>query len=579
MKVSLRPLFPQVLGMLLLCSACQPDEAQIASLRKQAIKSTGSLGLIASPKAADAEITRMNLEDAELLLNGAVGPAAAQARARLALYRGDCEGAVSALSSRSLRQGRRAEFLFEFAKGCQGATLGSTVIEDEERGVWLRLQDEQDKVLAPWIIQVAHEARETLEKDLGIDLPRPLRIDLVRDLYSLGLVSSLPVEAAETTGTVAVAKWGRVTMITPRAPVHGYPWQDTLAHEITHLLLSRGSADRAPLWLQEGIAKREETRWRSAWFKDVNPDPARIAFEAEREGRAVGITKIGPSIALLPSADIARVAYAEVTSFMDFWIKQNGGSKALSLLIRDLAVTKDADSAMRSVSGYSAEEWEKLYRKDLAERFSEEQKLLSSPLPETGERSNPRQLRRVLRLSELLLSGGYAADAAELSARELDRAPRLAVLRFAAARAGFLAGRADVNRLLGEREQVDSAHAGWLALRARLDATLQSSGLSEAAYAQALARDPYQALVACRGAFHPWVVRQVGENSEARVIKVDSSFPELDDQGFRFEDKNQVLSEITEKELGSPSKSTEVLSAEQLALCHRAQARLWPGAL
>ena len=85
--------------------------------------------------------------------------------------------------------------------------------------------------------------------------------------------------------------------------------------------------------------------------------------------------------------------------------------------------------------------------------------------------------------------------------------------------------------------------------------------------------------MACRGAFHPWVVRQVGENSEARVIKVDSSFPELDDQGFRFEDKNQVLSEITEKELGSPSKSTEVLSAEQLALCHRAQARLWPGAL
>ncbi len=75
-------------------------------------------------------------------------------------------------------------------------------------------------------------------------------------------MTGLPEQAARTTGTVAVAKWGRVTMISPRATDRGYPWLDTLAHEMTHLALSRGTRDKAPLWLQEGVAKREETRWR-----------------------------------------------------------------------------------------------------------------------------------------------------------------------------------------------------------------------------------------------------------------------------------------------------------------------------
>src|SRR4029079_3031549 len=101
-----------------------------------------------------------------------------------------------------------------------------------------------------------------LMKDLGVELLKPLRIDLVRDQFTLAEMTGLPEEAARTTGTVAIAKCGRVTMISPRATSNGYPWLDTLAHEMTHLALSRGTRDNAPLWLQEGVAKREETRWR-----------------------------------------------------------------------------------------------------------------------------------------------------------------------------------------------------------------------------------------------------------------------------------------------------------------------------
>ena len=49
---------------------------------------------------------------------------------------------------------------------------------------------------------------------------------------------------------------------TPRALVRGYPWMDTIGHELVHLFLSRASRDRAPVWLQEGVAKFLERRWR-----------------------------------------------------------------------------------------------------------------------------------------------------------------------------------------------------------------------------------------------------------------------------------------------------------------------------
>src|SRR6185503_2655837 len=68
------------------------------------------------------------------------------------------------------------------------------------------LQDEEDRVLVPLLSDVAVRARAAIERDLGVIMPRPLRIDLVRDLFSLSAVSGLPLKAAETTGTVAVAR-------------------------------------------------------------------------------------------------------------------------------------------------------------------------------------------------------------------------------------------------------------------------------------------------------------------------------------------------------------------------------------
>ncbi len=450
-------------------------------------------------RQADYAITKMNLVQAEDLLRGQVGPDAARARARLSIYQADCEGALSHLSSESARAAERAEQLVDLAPRCHGATAGATVLMDEERGIWLRFQDESDAVLAPLIFEVAASARKILERDLGVDLPRPLRIDLVRDLFSLSAVSGLPLEAAETTGTVAVARFGRVTMVSPRAMGRGFPWADTLAHEITHLLLSRATADRAPLWLQEGIAKREEHRWRDEQPFDHLDDFARVAFEADQQGKSVGVDAIGPSIALLPSAEAASIAFAEVTSFMEFWIEQNG-PHALSLLLRDMEVARDEDAAMRGVSGFSVAEWQVLYRTHLRQRFAQAE--MSEPRVE-GERMGPQALGRALRLTELLTVRGHFTQSVERLSPDLDRAMHSASLRFLAGRAEWLAG-GDPVHFLGElSEDVTEPDAGYLALVSARIGEEKSSALANTYLTTALSLDPLLPEVACGGV--PWV--------------------------------------------------------------------------
>jgi hypothetical protein len=435
-------------------------------------------------KEVELSILTLELDRALARLEGHSGPEVSLFQARIAIYRADCEGASARLSRAQLKANKSARELGEFAERCANATVGGHVIEDKERGIWLRLQDRLDEVLVPFLTKTAADARDAIEKDLGTTLPRPLRLDLVRDLFSLSAVSGLPLESAETTGTVAVARFGRVTMLSPRATRAGYPWQDTLAHEITHLILSRASAENAPLWLQEGVAKREETRWRSPRAFDDEGHAERVALDAQRTGRSVGVDKLGPSIAMLPSADAASIAFAEVTSFIRY-VLAKCGERALPALLAELRTVPQPDRALRGVTGLGLSQWQSVWRADLDARPR-------APIPgEVGSEESVILSRRAARLSELLLLGEKYEAAAERVEIELDRAPRNAFLRYQAARAALASEPERVPELLGGIDAVSGPFAGHLALLSAQPGAVP--GLHE----QALGLDPLLIEVAC----------------------------------------------------------------------------------
>jgi hypothetical protein len=452
-------------------------------------------------RIADAT-TEMDLERATRLLDTAVGDATALAfeRARLAVYSADCDAAQALLSAPALAETREGASLAAVAGGCARATAAGFVVEDKARGIWLRLQDDGDRVLAPFLFDVADKARSTVGAELGADLPRPLRIDLVRDLFSLSAVSGLPLEAAETTGTLAIARFGRVIMLSPRAPKAGYPFEDTLAHEITHLFVTRATRDHAPLWLQEGVAKRLESHWRPARPFD-DPDWADVtARRALENGTSVGIDALGPSIAMLPTPEAASTAFAEVTSFITHFVAEKG-KPALGLLFHDMKGLDEgkADAALRSVSGYSLSEWNRLWQKALLEVPARD------PRAERRELKAPSdygKLARLMRLGDLMFDRGALAAAERRYDAALEVAPAEAIVRFRAARTRL--ARRDIEgakQVLGDDTSVSSDHGGWLALRARIAAEEGKLELARTLLSRAVGLDPLAEVVACEGYF------------------------------------------------------------------------------
>lgn len=453
---------------------------------------------------ADA-ITELDVERARSLLEktDSASPTIAFERARLAIYVGDCDTASAILASAELGSTAEGAGLAELAKSCAKATAGALVQEDKQAGVWIRLQDEADRALVPYIVDVAVRARRQIESDLGTVLPRPLRIDLVRDLFTLSAISGLPVTAAETTGTVAVARWGRVTMISPRATHLGYPWEDTLAHEIAHLALTRASRDRAPLWLQEGVAKREETRWREPRPFDATPSADSVARRALLTGRSVGVDKLGPSIAMLPTPEAAATAFSEVTSFVAYWVRENG-VPALHLLSNDLkgGAGEDANAALRSVTGYDLSAWISKWQSSLLSQMDEEPvTVASAPHKRMSGADSP---ARRTRLGDLLFSRGHSREAAsqfEPAVKGLGSEP---ALRFRWARALCDAGReADARAALGRLEDVRSVHGGWQALTGRFSKQAGDGPAAETAFGLGIAVDPLSEDVACEGQWSP----------------------------------------------------------------------------
>jgi hypothetical protein len=447
-------------------------------------------------------------------------------RARLGLYVGDCDAAEAILTTLPPEQDQVVGLL-DLARRCAGAVAASLVVEDVPRGIWVRLQDADDKPLVPYLLDVADQAREAVRLDLGVELPRPLRIDVVRDLFSLSAVSGLPLEAAETTGTVAVARWGRVTLLSPRASRHGYPWEDTLAHELVHLGLSRATRDFAPLWLQEGVAKRQEQRWRPPRPFDDAGEHDTIAERALASGRSVGVDNLGPSIAMLPSADAASIAFSEVTSFINYWIAQNGRS-SFRLLLADLKGLgqRDPDAALRSVTGSGLhdwigrwQEWLRTHVAAAADPVAAKEALGERPLALVGTPLGPAVPgapavspavppaspaaapdMRSVRLGDLLLRGQHFEAAAHVFGQTLAGAPAVSALRFRASEAELAAHRPDAAReRLGRVEELDGPHAGWFALKSRFDAEAGDRDSAEKTSRMASSLDPWSELVACEG--------------------------------------------------------------------------------
>jgi tetratricopeptide (TPR) repeat protein len=306
-----------------------------------------------------------------------------------------------------------AHHYLALAGGAQKA-LGSTIhVMDAEAHVDAVFSDAKDVVLAPYLFAAMAQARAVLATELGVVPDHAVRFEFLDDPAKLAMVTPLTVQNIRTTGTVGVTKHRRVVMITPRVMVHGYGWLDTAVHEYVHYLLTLRTGNNAPVWLQEGLAKLYETRWRRDEPEPLDDGVAYRLHQAIVRDDLVTFAEMYPSVAMLPSAERAALAYAEVETMLGL-LRERRGTTAIESLLDRVAAGDDAETALGAAWGGPFSEFYAEWKRVMLVRTAKSDKdEIDVPTFKDGEEAPP-----AVELGDVFseLGGGKARQHARLGA-------------------------------------------------------------------------------------------------------------------------------------------------------------------
>jgi tetratricopeptide (TPR) repeat protein len=229
----------------------------------------------------------------------------------------------------------------------------------------LRTRPGKDTLLAPYALAALEKAYAGLTKDLGVAPARKIRVEVYDSARSLARVSPLTVEQIKASGTIALCKYSRLMITSPKALLRGYPWLDTLSHEFVHYLVTQKGRNSVPIWLQEGLAKFLETRWRGPPGMAVDDMQLSLLQDAARKKQLIPFARMHPSIALLPTQEQAALAFAEVEAAMRL-LYQRGGQQALTELVSAMGAGMSDEQAVAQAYGKGFREFEADWRAEVA---------------------------------------------------------------------------------------------------------------------------------------------------------------------------------------------------------------------
>jgi tetratricopeptide (TPR) repeat protein len=384
-------------------------------------------------KALD-ELVQQNPDSAE----------AAYFRGRLLFEQGRYEEAVKAYGEAQERgAGRAVESDLHLARAAAEETKGDEVVESAH--FVLRTRPGKDTLLAPYALEALEKAYAGLTKDLGIQPGHKIRVEIYDSAKSLAHVSPLTVDQIKNSGTIALCKYSRLMITSPKALLRGYPWLDTVSHEFVHYLVTQKGRNTVPIWLQEGLAKFLETRWRGAPGMAVDELSLSLLQDAAKKGKLIPFARMHPSIAMLPTQEQAALAFAEVEAAIRL-LYQRGGQTALTELVSAMAAGMGEEDAVAQAYGKSFADFEADWRAEVQRPrakavsakavrplvakklvFKEDAKGRAEPPPlegMAGEVNGDQEGKRAARLGEIFYARRRWAAAAKEYGRARQRLSR-----------------------------------------------------------------------------------------------------------------------------------------------------------
>lgn len=231
----------------------------------------------------------------------------------------------------------------------------------ETQNFSFRYQEGPDKVMLFFLPELLEEVYARYAELFHYARDEKIIVELMPDHRLFSYASALTRTQIETTGTIALCVENRLVVLTPRRVLQGYYWPDVIAHEFVHYILTKQSSDNVPLWMQEGVAKYFEARWESDEVNPIDPALETSLAQAIVNDSLITVEEMKPSFAALPTAALARQAYAQTTSMVDY-ICALKGEDVVHRLVVSLKDTPDMDSVMQTHLGKSFDQFEEHWR-------------------------------------------------------------------------------------------------------------------------------------------------------------------------------------------------------------------------
>jgi tetratricopeptide (TPR) repeat protein len=314
-------------------------------------------------KALSDKIDRWDVEEAWSEVNGLLtkdpkDPKLLELASQSAFYRGDYQESLKMMKSAlELEEKEKRKGFVLFLEGTIGATQPLKRYESPHFSI--SLDEKQDGILADYIIDGMEKTYRHMAEHYGFTPKEKIRVEVFPDTKAFYYASSLSARDIEVTGAVGITQFNKLMVLSPRALVHGYRWLDAISHEYMHYLIVRLTANKAPIWFHEGLAKYSETKWRSG-SSYLSPLYETLLSRALAEGRLIKFEQMEPSLVKLETPDDVQLAYAQAASAIEF-IVTKVGHQGLQEIMRQMATsdTGGASDSIRAVMGLEFNEFEK----------------------------------------------------------------------------------------------------------------------------------------------------------------------------------------------------------------------------
>ncbi len=286
-------------------------------------------------------------------LDGVLGNEADQLRAELWLaFHEGRYGEIAALIERLEAIGVRVDALEPGVPYRPTADAANGMVEAAGERVAVRYAPGVDEILAKEGVEVLESSRTEIDALFGGGPDHTIVLDIFPTASRFIAASGLPPESVRTTGVVALSKWTRLLLTSPRALSRGYAWKDTVAHEYIHLVVAYRSRNNAPVWLQEGLAKHLEGAWRGEQGTPLGVHAESLLADAVQSGEFVPFEKFARSMAYLDSGEEAALAFAQVATMVRFML-ETSGPQGLATLMDRLAEGEGAEQVVAELAGHA----------------------------------------------------------------------------------------------------------------------------------------------------------------------------------------------------------------------------------